>query len=148
MWDDSNNVWEGGGSCLTQQEAAQKLQEPATSLQEVTVQLSHDGQLDTFGNGSASVPSQIRSACPWLTTHHPDCTAKDRRHLLLMLLCLLKGALTTRCLDSFCHPAAPAWSTQSVHTMLLTQACKQNSPVPQQYCLARLIPMGGSKNVD
>lgn len=60
MWDDSNSAHDFGGSCLTQQEAAQMLQDPARSLQEVTVQLSNDGHLDTWGAANVTDPLEIR----------------------------------------------------------------------------------------
>ena len=62
MWDDSNSAHDFGGSCLTQQEAAQMLQDPARSLQEVTVQLSNDGHLDTWGATNVTDPLEIRYA--------------------------------------------------------------------------------------
>ncbi len=59
VWDDSNNVWEGGGSCISQQEAAQKLLDNTAGLDQILVQLSSDGGLASFSNGSA-VSIEIR----------------------------------------------------------------------------------------
>lgn len=59
VWDDSNNVWEGGGSCVSQQEAAQKLLDDPTGLEKITVSLSNDGHLASF-TGADTVPTDIR----------------------------------------------------------------------------------------
>ena len=59
MWNDANNVWEGGGSCITQQEAAQKLLEDPSGLEQISVVLSNDGNLASF-TGAGSVSTDIR----------------------------------------------------------------------------------------
>lgn len=61
MWDDANNVWEGGGSCITQQEAAQKLLEDPSGLEQISIALSNDGNLASF-TGVSAVPTDIRWA--------------------------------------------------------------------------------------
>lgn len=58
VWDDSNNVWEGGGSCITQQETAQKLLDNPAGLEQTSIQLSNDGRLASF-SGTAEVFSEI-----------------------------------------------------------------------------------------
>ena len=76
VWDDSNNVWEGGGSCISQQEAAQKLLADPSGLEQISIALSNDGKLATF-TGASSVPSDIRwaSAIGLLTMLLITCTS-------------------------------------------------------------------------
>ena len=59
VWDDSNNVWEGGGSCITQQEAAQKLLKNPAGLEQMAVQLSNDGGLASFSSIGSPVSAEI-----------------------------------------------------------------------------------------
>ena len=61
VWDDSNNVWDGGGSCITQEEAAQKLLADPAGLEKLSLALSNDGKLATF-TGASTVPTDIRWA--------------------------------------------------------------------------------------
>lgn len=58
VWNDANNVWEGGGSCITQQEAAQKLLDDPSGLEQISIALSNDGNLASF-TGASSVPTDI-----------------------------------------------------------------------------------------
>ena len=69
VWDDSNNVWEGGGSCITEEEAAQKLLADPSGLEKLSIALSNDGKLATFSEASI-VPSDIRWATARGCAHH------------------------------------------------------------------------------
>ena len=60
--DDSNNVWEGGGSCITQEAAAEKLAADPAGLAEMMIELSSDNRLASFSTDGA-VTSHIRSDC-------------------------------------------------------------------------------------
>ncbi len=76
VWDDSNNVWEGGGSCISQQEAAQKLLDDPAGLEQISLQLSNDGSLASFSPEGLPVSADIRWAllsrrtCSWPLTHN------------------------------------------------------------------------------
>lgn len=59
VWDDSNNVWEGGGSCISQQEAAQKLLDDPAGLEQIALQLSNDGHLASFSSEGLPVAAHI-----------------------------------------------------------------------------------------
>lgn len=60
MWDDSYSAGDLGGSCLSQEEAAERLQDPAADLQELVVDLSNDGHIDTWASVNTTEPLQIR----------------------------------------------------------------------------------------
>ena len=59
VWDDSNNVWEGGGSCISQQEAAQKLLDDSAGLEQISLRLSNDGSLASFSPEGLPVSADI-----------------------------------------------------------------------------------------
>ena len=60
VWDDSSSAQGFGGSCLTQGEADEKMQDPTGTLQEVIVRLSNDGHLDTWVAPNITMPLEIR----------------------------------------------------------------------------------------
>ncbi|DBB10253.1 TPA: hypothetical protein ACH3X3_001818 [Trebouxia sp. C0006] len=59
VWDDSNNVWEGGGSCISQQEAAQKLLDDPAGLEQISLRLSSDDSLASFSPEGLPVSADI-----------------------------------------------------------------------------------------
>lgn len=97
VWDDSNNVWEGGGSCITEEEAAQKLLADPSGLEKLSIALSNDGKLATFSEASI-VPSDIRWATARECAHQIQClTTSPRQQFFSRCLTGLSAQSATLC---------------------------------------------------